>query len=169
MAAIDRSVLSNARYKAPVSFAATTEMPCYLTYSNPQFNYIRISMGLGATPNEPPTSEESLKIEMPFQRDRPLALEARGVLDPRGNGQIVDLVEIEPFNVQSAWTYFSRGNPKALKYQFYVTRGPKPSIVEYRLIPVAVRSRTDYHNGVSAHEFESIEIKDLQPFRCLVQ
>lgn len=168
VAAIDRAILAQTTFTAPPSFASDSEGECFLGY-NPQYTYATsVEMGTGrlSDPSSTPP-KPGIRLAAYIVRDRPIQLEARGVKDPKGSGQIVDLVEIESFNMYPSWRQMPRGGYHQLRYQFFISRGPQPTVIEYRLIPVAVRSRVDYHNGVSAQESEAIPIKNLQPFRCI--
>lgn len=42
-------------------------------------------------------------------------------------------------------------------------------ILEYKLIPIKVRESVNDYNGMKIHEREQIEIKSVEPFRCLAQ
>jgi hypothetical protein len=164
IAAIDRSVLARTAFTAPPSFASKVDSDCYLSQKDLSSSYLSYELGNLAGPN---AEEKGLGLSVQLQRDRPLALVARGVSDPKGSGQIVDLVEIEPFNLWASVQRAPNVGVFKFRYQFYISRGPQPTVLEYRLIPVEVRSQSDYYNGISTQEYESIAIKGLQPFRCV--
>ena len=162
-AAIDRTRLSSTKFKTVKSFASEGNQPCHVEYIE---RYLRL--GLGEKGADWWTSEPGLQI-MAWVYPDTIRLKSSGVPYPPQSSEIVDLVELR-FEYNSDSVVRRTVNDfKTYKYQFYLSRGEQPVVLEYRIIPINVRFSENEYNKMKFFEREEIEIKGFEPFRCIAQ
>ena len=166
--ALQRSTLAEETFKAITTIGTVDPTECYLKTFD-FHDHWSIVFGTGRYAGESGDQSATFTQNWWIPSGATIPLEARGVLDPTGTGQLVDLVEILPNAVSSGGSRMNMARSSLLKMQFYISRGATPHLIEYRAIPVAERSRTVYQHGLQTDELEFIEIKSQTSLRCQVQ
>jgi hypothetical protein len=109
-------------------------------------------------------SQVYLPVDSSDTNNSNLVVNARGVVDPFGSEQIVDMLAIN-----DKWMYW-QNEGEAIRYEFYISRGSEPTLIGYRLIPIKkmvhkTTKQTSFGEFTS-EEMEFVKIQSKKPIEC---